>query len=93
MELRALAAELGIAYTQQIDTTHVEYVASELEKEQKSKQFQQDSVDIDFIAAPKLITQKWNIPLNDVYHAPVGLANNRVNLPRSLGNEEYVMMV
>lgn len=84
-----MANQLGIDFTQKIDTDHVEYVASEAERIAKEKESDYME-DFDKIKMPKLFTNKWNIPPEETYNAPVGFARNKAQPLESLGNEELV---
>ena len=37
---------------------------------------------------PKIVTEKWKIPMAQKYNAPVGFARNPGEIPESRGNEE-----
>ena len=86
LELKALAAELGIYFTQKVDTGHPEYLLYEQAKQKKE-------LEADEIAAleasriPKIVTEKWKIPMAPKYNAPVGFAKNPGEIPESRGNE------
>ena len=88
LELRALAAELGIYFTQSVDKKHVNYLLYEEAQNKK------DALDADLLEQleaskiPKIFTEKWKIPMAPKYNAPVGFAKTPGEIPESRGNEE-----
>lgn len=89
LELRALAAELGIYFTQSVDKKHVDYLLYE-EAQSKKEVLDADMQEqLEASKIPKIVTEKWKIRMTKKYNAPVGFARNPGEIPESRGNEEW----
>eukprot|EP01035_Chromulina_nebulosa_P025975 gene25975-33959_t len=89
LELRALAAELGIYFTQSVDKKHADYLLYE-EAQSKKEVLDADMQEhLEASKIPKIVTEKWKIRMTKKYNAPVGFARNPGEIPESRGNEEF----
>jgi hypothetical protein len=80
LELRYLASQLGIEFTEKMESSFLQLEPEPTEEEliaiRKSK-------------IPKVTTEKWKIGHPEVYKPPVGFAKNPKEPFNSLGNEIY----
>lgn len=87
LELKALASEYQIEYTQEMDEKDYADSLSLIEKEnlEKVKEFDKWNAK----KLPKVRTDRWNIPNVPIYYPPVGFAANPSQQYHSFGKEFY----
>lgn len=80
LELKFLASQLGIEFSEKIDPSYLAVVVEPTEEELIARRKAQ---------IPKITTEKWKIGHSEVYKPPVGFAANPKEPYNSLGNEIY----
>jgi hypothetical protein len=82
-----LAAELGIKFTQKVDTSHKDFVTSEANRRKEAEKKEEELISLK--KASRLRTERWNIKPLEQINPPVGCRKDPAPTLHSRGNEEF----